>query len=115
MEDCFGDNGVVAAVIVDVMKIPVIEEFVMSCRVMGKNIEHGIVRHVEQCLQKEGFEQLRGIYIPTAKNKPVADLYLQLGYERLQDAEGESGKRVYERKCPEVFASAFVGEIKEEV
>ncbi len=114
VEDCFGDNGVVAAVIVDVTKDPVIEEFVMSCRVMGKNIEHGIVSHVEQCLQKEGFEQLRGVYIPTAKNKPVADLYIQLGFKQLQDVECESGKKIYECKCAEASASGFVGEIKEE-
>lgn len=115
VEDCFGDSGVVAAVIVDVTKVPVIEEFVMSCRVMGKNIEHGVVGHIERCLQREGYRQLRGLYIPTAKNKPVADLYSRLGYEQLQDAECESGNSVYEHQFKEALTNAFVGEIKEEV
>lgn len=81
--DRFGDNGIVAAVIVDVAgEVPVIEEFVMSCRIMGKNIEYAVVENVEQALRGEGFRSLRGIYLPTAKNKPVEKLYEQLGYRK---------------------------------
>lgn len=132
VEDCFGDNGIVAAVIVDVTDVPVIEEFVMSCRVMGKNVEHGIISHVEQCLKEEGFECIRGCYIPTAKNKPVAELYAQLGYNEVETMErttgerangmptdGESGNRpgakLYEHRLSDEPVGAFVGEIKEEV
>lgn len=113
VEDCFGDNGVVAAVIVDVTEVPVIEEFVMSCRVMGKNVEHGIISHVEQCLLAEGFACVRGCYIPTAKNKPVAELYIQLGYKEVQGAEADGGK-LYERLLSEHLTRAFVGEVKED-
>ncbi len=83
VSDCFGDNGVVAAVIVDIRNVPVIEEFVMSCRVMGRNIEYAIVTDVEEDLRARGFTCLRGIYLPTAKNKPVERLYEQLGYQRV--------------------------------
>ena len=114
VEDCFGDNGVVAAVIVDVTEVPVIEEFVMSCRVMGKNVEHGIIAHVERCLREEGFERVRGCYIPTAKNKPVAELYTQLGYKQLQDEEMQADGKLYEHLLAEGSTSAFVGEIKED-
>lgn len=81
--DCFGDNGVVAAVIVDISDVPVIEEFVMSCRVMGRNIEYAIVTDVEKDLKARGFTCIRGVYLPTAKNKPVEKLYEQLGYRKL--------------------------------
>ena len=87
VEDCFGDNGVVAAVIVDVTgEAPVIEEWVMSCRVMGKNIEQGIACDVEEHLRQEGFGRVRGIYIATAKNRPVAELYRLLGYHEVAGA-----------------------------
>ncbi len=103
VEDRFGDNGVVAAVIVDVAgEIPVIEEFVMSCRVMGRNIEQGIVSDVERHLRQEGFERVRGIYIPTAKNKPAADLYRQLGYHELEEG-------VYEISLEAIPPRGFVG------
>lgn len=85
VSDCFGDNGVVAAVIVDISKIPIIEEFVMSCRVMGRNLEHAILTDVEQDLFNKGFTHLRGVYLPTAKNKPVEKLYEQLGYQKIEE------------------------------
>ena len=82
--DRFGDNGIVAAVIVDMSgEMPVIEEFVMSCRVMGKNIEYAVVEDVEWDLKKCGFRGLRGRYLPTPKNKPVAKLYEELGYRKV--------------------------------
>lgn len=83
--DKFGDNGIVAAVIVDITDIPVVEEFVMSCRVMGKNIEQAVIEDVETQLREAGYKQLRGRYFPTPKNKPVEKLYEQLGYRKAAD------------------------------
>ena len=81
VEDALGDYGIVAAVIVSLdSNIPVVEEFVMSCRVMGKYIEYGILTAVEEELRTEGFDRIRGIYVPTAKNKPVERLYEKAGY-----------------------------------
>ena len=53
----------------------------MSCRVMGKQIEHAVIADIEQDLRQAGFTALHGLYLPTAKNKPVAGLYQDLGYE----------------------------------
>ena len=79
--DCFGDNGIVAAAIVALDSVPVIEELVMSCRVMGKNIEYAIVEDMENQLREVGYTGLAAKYVPTAKNKPVELLYEKLGYE----------------------------------
>lgn len=88
--DRFGDNGVVAAIIVDLSKeVPEIEAFVMSCRIMGKNIEDAILEDVESDLRKAGYGRLRGIYFPTARNKPVAELYHRLGYTGIGEISGE--------------------------
>ncbi len=81
IEDRFGDYGIVAALIVDVSDVPAIEEFVMSCRIMGKNVEYGILTDVEKELASQGYKELRGLFIPTAKNKPVEKLYEKAGYE----------------------------------
>ncbi len=117
VEDCFGDYGVVAALIADVAgEIPVIEEFVMSCRVMGKNIEQGILTHVESCLRAEGFARVRGIYKPTAKSKPVEELYPKMGYVRT-DTNGctaDGGGICYELSLGETSGRAFVGELREQ-
>ena len=90
VEDALGDYGIVAAVIVSLdSDIPVVEEFVMSCRVMGKYIEYGILTAVEEELRAEGFDRIRGIYVPTAKNKPVEKLYEKAGYDLLEE-QGEA-------------------------
>ncbi len=112
VEDKFGDNGLVAMAIVNlagkafgdktsvgdfvmgesIMEVPVIEEFVMSCRVMGKQIENAVIADIEQDLRKAGYKELHGLYLPTARNKPVADLYKDLDYEmvvQLPDGGGE--------------------------
>lgn len=88
VRDSFGDSGIVAAVIVDMQSgsLPVIEEFVMSCRVMGKKIEYAIVEDIENDLVQNGIEGLRGLYIPTSKNKPVETLYERLGYQIIQSS-----------------------------
>ncbi len=87
IEDRFGDYGIVAAAIVDVVPKPIIEEFVLSCRVMGKNVEYGIVSDMERDLAEAGYDSLLGMYIPTAKNQPVENLYDRLGYEEIQTPE----------------------------
>ena len=117
VEDCFGDSGVVAAMVVNVAEsVPVIEEFVMSCRVMGKNVEQGILSDVERSLREEGFETVRGIYIPTAKNKPVAELYSQLGYVRCgsQEKSWDDDRQIFELDLDKSPERRFVGELREE-
>ena len=86
VKDSFGDNGIVAALIVELGTIPQIREFVMSCRVMGRNVEMAILDYVEKDLAAKGYEKLIGRYEKTAKNVPVENLYLSLGYEETSKA-----------------------------
>lgn len=95
VKDCFGDNGIVAAVIVDLAgTAPAIDTFVMSCRVMGRNIENAIVDDIEKELYEEGCLSLQAQYLPTAKNKPVETLFEKLGYTVIQTME--TGGKLYE-------------------
>lgn len=106
VKDRFGDMGLVAiavlqmpggitypdswkaaaidrAAIGDVVKkseLPVITDLIMSCRVMGRRVEYAVVEDVERFVRDRGFDTLRAVYLPTAKNKPVATLYQDLGY-----------------------------------
>jgi len=94
VEDCFGDYGIVSAAIVDLAgEIPLIEEWVLSCRVMGKQVEDALLGHMETELLAAGYGKLRGRYVPTAKNKPVEELYDRLGYRLL--SQGSGGEKEY--------------------
>ena len=89
VSDRFGDSGIVAAAAVDCAgEIPVLEELTMSCRVMGRNIEFALVEDIEKDLRICGYRRLKGIFIPTARNNPVKNLYPQLGYEKTADLPG---------------------------
>ena len=59
----------------------------MSCRIMGKNVEYGILSTVEKELRELHFNKLQGRYIPTAKNKPVEKLYERAGYKAVGKSE----------------------------
>ncbi|MBR3722236.1 MAG: HAD-IIIC family phosphatase [Selenomonadaceae bacterium] len=80
--DRFGDNGIVAAAMVEYRNEAVITEFTMSCRVMGRKIEDAVIDDIEKYSASRGYGELVGIYIPTEKNKPVRDLYSSLGYKK---------------------------------
>ena len=85
LEDRFGEYGITGAAIVDLGGVPTIEEWVLSCRVMGKRVEYAILDRIEKCIRQEGYDRLRGIYIPTAKNEPVRDLYESCGFQKLEE------------------------------
>lgn len=78
--DKFGDNGIVAAAIVEYGDNAVITEFTMSCRVMGRHIENAVIEDMEDAARDRGFQKLNAIYIPTQKNQPVEGLYPSVGY-----------------------------------
>ncbi len=126
--DKFGDNGVVAAAVVDVegrlpgdimLKVenreagqPVVEEFVMSCRVMGKNIEYAILEDVESDLKARGYTHLAGVYLPTAKNQPVEKLYDQMGYRKQEPLpDGGTGGTVYYLELAEVPKRPYAAKV----
>ena len=94
VSDCFGDYGLVFAAIVDRGgSIPVIKDVVMSCRVMGKRVEYALIEEIENDLQAKGYDSVKAVFIPTSKNKPVENLYDQLGYSLLK--ENEDGVKQY--------------------
>ena len=66
--DRFGEQGLVCYVIVD-RTAKRITDFVMSCRAMGRTLEHFALAYVEKAL---GYRPEID-FVPTAKNKPFAD------------------------------------------
>ena len=75
--DRFGDQGLVCYVVADVASKK-ITDFAMSCRAMGRTLEHFVYRYVSR---KLGFEP-EVEYVPTPKNRPFADFLAVLGKNR---------------------------------
>lgn len=67
--DRFGEMGVVCYVVYDVASARV-TDFVMSCRAMGRTLEHFALNHVRRELAAEGLEVAGIDCVETAKNGP---------------------------------------------
>ena len=79
--DAFGEMGLVCYVVYDCATAR-ISDFVMSCRAMGRTLEHFAVNHVRRELAAEGLA-LAGIdCVPTAKNGPFREFLATLDLSR---------------------------------
>lgn len=77
VRDRFGDYGIVGLLIAtDEPKGYTVDTFLLSCRVLGRGVEHRIASHIASLAQQRGHTAVRWIYKPTEKNAP-AKLFLQ--------------------------------------
>jgi len=96
LKDKFGEYGLISVVIVEKRGKGegFIDTWFMSCRVLKRGMEEFIINTVINEAEKEGIDQLIGEYIPTAKNKMVADIYERMGFK--DEGEGRYMVRVSE-------------------
>ncbi len=92
--DRFGDNGVVAVTIGEIRETELhIDLWLMSCRVLKKDMEFAMLDALVETAKKKGVEALFGYYYPTAKNGMVRDLYRTFGFQLVR--EDEAGDTVW--------------------
>jgi FkbH-like protein len=95
--DRFGDNGLISVLSGhregDALHI---DQWLMSCRVLKRGVERLLANHVLEKAKGLNVQSVRGVYIPTAKNKMVADLYAELGFAPA--GTGENGTTYWEMR-----------------
>ena len=98
LSDIFGDNGMISVVICrpGVEGEWQIDTWLMSCRVLGRKVEHMVLRELLKHAATAGIHKLVGTYCPTDRNKLVVDHYAKLGFTKT--AEDESGLSHWELK-----------------
>lgn len=83
LRDRFGDNGIISVVIChekgDEWDI---DTWLMSCRVLGRNVEQALLNYVAGTARGRGISTIKGHYIPSAKNGMVEKHYEKLGFVR---------------------------------
>jgi FkbH-like protein len=91
LTDTFGDNGMISVVICrpGAPGVWEIDTWLMSCRVLGRMVEHMVLREILEHARAAGIRTLAGVYKPTDRNKLVIDHYSKLGFTKV--AEEESG------------------------
>ena len=89
LEDKFGDNGLVAVVIMKRQdeETLFVDTWFMSCRVLKRGMENFTLNTMVECAREKGYKKIIGEYIPTVKNKMVEFHYEGLGFKKMDVSE----------------------------
>jgi FkbH-like protein len=104
LADIFGDNGMISVVICRPAEAGAweIDTWLMSCRVLGRKVEHMVLREVLRHANAAGIHKLIGIHRPTDRNKLVADHYARLGFTKVGEEESGSTRWELLVECAEL-------------
>ena len=85
--DKFGDNGITGVFIVKEEKPKewTLDSFLLSCRVMGRQIENAIINYIIEEAKKNKIEKLKAVFIPTEKNSPIENFLPSCGFDKEDD------------------------------
>jgi FkbH-like protein len=89
LTDIFGDNGMISVVICRPTEAGVweIDTWLMSCRVLGRKVEHMVLGEILRQANAAGIHRLIGVYRPSDRNKLVVDHYARLGFTKVGQEE----------------------------
>lgn len=97
LTDRFGDNGLTSIVIgrrsPDASSLE-LDSWLMSCRILGRRVEHAVLNVIAEDARSAGLAQLIGRYRPTPKNGLVKEHYPNLGFSPM-DAAAHSEETVW--------------------
>lgn len=88
--DKFGAYGITVEAIVELVDEHTarLDTFLMSCRVMGRQVERAFFSVIAQELRSRGIETLLATFIPSSKNMPAADFLPGLGCLETTEQDG---------------------------
>ena len=93
--DRVGDNGLVSTMILrptpDDDEALEIENWVMSCRVFGRELEYEAMNIAVEAAKERGARTLVADYIPTPKNDVISKLYPSLGFTEVDSPTPANG------------------------
>ena len=92
VKDKFGDNGITGLCIINQQNnskgdFLFIDTLLMSCRIIGRNIEFEFVNSIFNYFKKFNITEVHSIYIPSNKNEQVKDFYEKINFKLISNAE----------------------------
>jgi FkbH-like protein len=91
LTDKFGDNGLISVVMGEIEGVSLhVLLWLMSCRVLKRGMEEAMMDILERHCRDRGIKRIVGVYLPSPKNAMVAELYDQLGFEKVNE-DGAGG------------------------
>ncbi|NTV99796.1 MAG: HAD-IIIC family phosphatase [Oscillochloris sp.] len=112
LSDRFGDNGLVGVLIARQVPADIptweIDTWLMSCRVIGRQMEQFMLQTLVDAAHKHGVQALRGVYAPTTKNTMVAQLYANLGFTLIGQQPDSTTHYTFDLTTQAVPPCAFI-------
>lgn len=92
VKDKFGDNGLTGVCIAkedenNPLNV-IIDSLLMSCRIIGRNIEFVYFSYIIKDLANKGYQTISADYIPTNKNTQVENFYDLVGLNLIENIDG---------------------------
>lgn len=106
VRDRYGDHGLVGVAITrDEGDSCEIDTFLLSCRVIGRNLETALLSHLAEAARARGLKSIKGWFLSTKKNAPAREFYAQHGFT-LASTNGDGSLWVLDLQtapieCPE--------------
>ena len=86
VKDRFGDYGLVGLLLFTAQEDSLmVDTFLLSCRVLGRGIEHQILAYLGTIAQEKRLAKVELFYKPTPKNKPIWDFLTGIEKGLLQE------------------------------
>ncbi|WP_287886181.1 HAD-IIIC family phosphatase [Paracoccus sp. (in: a-proteobacteria)] len=88
LKDKYGSDELIGVVVADYRPeegTTVVDNFIMSCRVLNRGVEAGGLAVLSERALRRGCTALRGQIIPTERNEPCRKLYSDNGFVPLED------------------------------
>jgi len=87
IRDKFGDNGITCVFIVEKTNSDewFLDTFLLSCRVIGREVEKAILCYIINEARKNNVKKLKAKFIPTAKNKPIENFLSDSKFSKEND------------------------------
>jgi len=83
VDDKFGENGITNVFIIKIKSNEwIIDTFLLSCRIMGRGIEEGIIGKILEIAKNKGIKKITATFIPTEKNKPAENFLKNYGFKK---------------------------------
>ena len=94
--DRFGDFGLTGVAIVQTgSTVWNIDSFLLSCRILGRGVENALLTYVAAQASAARAGILQGRFVPTPKNAPAKNFFLEQGFRRVDVTSEEDGASIF--------------------
>jgi FkbH-like protein len=113
LRDRFAEHGLVAVAIAEIRgEVLKIDSLLMSCRVIGRTVETQLMAELCRAAETAGCTKLRGVYVPTAKNAIVSDLYERFGFALVAQLEDGGTEWEYDLSANGPIAGDLIAPVR---